>query len=355
MTSKHLFLKGMKEDMRHKSWMLALSLLGSFLTMPVVWLLRFNDVEMPSIKAQLANMAVQERAGVILESVNAMAEVFKDVLLLPAGFIAILGAVIAGLESFYFLQQKSMVDTYHSLPVSRMQMFGIKYVNGLLVWLVPHIFCTVLTLAFSGIMLARVGAAGGIFGVILEAGKNTALLIIIFLLVYHLMILSTMLTGSMLNTLAVAGTLGLGVISACGLVLGYMSTYFHTFYQQLTGMDIAVYTSPLAAPVVLLCTRWGQEAGGVDGVMPAALRCLILALVLGALAWTAYLKRPSERAGRGLELRWIAWPLRFLPVFWAAWADGSLCIFWWTATTAAQPGVYLGHCSSVYCPMVCWI
>ena len=43
MISKRLFLKGMREDLRHKVWMVALSLLGSFLTLPVVWLLRYSD------------------------------------------------------------------------------------------------------------------------------------------------------------------------------------------------------------------------------------------------------------------------------------------------------------------------
>lgn len=208
MTSKHLFLKGMKEDLRHKIWMLALSLLGSFITMPVLWLLRFNDVEIVSIKTQLANMSPQECAEVILNSVNTMAGVFKEILILPASIIAILGAVIVGLESFHYLQQKSMVDTYHSLPVSRTQLFCIKYINGLLIWLVPHLFCTVLTLVFSGILLARVGVAGATPRVILEAGKNTVILVIIFLMVYHLMMLATMLTGNMLNTLALAGILG---------------------------------------------------------------------------------------------------------------------------------------------------
>lgn len=308
MTSKRLFLKGMKEDLRHKVWMLALSLLGSFLTMPVVWLLRFNDVEMPSIKAQLANMTAQECAEVIQNSANAMAYVFKEILMLPAGLIAILGAVIVGLESFYFLQQKSMVDTYHSLPVSRMQLFGIKYINGLLIWLVPHIFCTVLTLVFSGVLLARVGAAGAIFGVILEAVKNTAVLAIAFLLVYHLMMLATMLTGNMLNTLVMAGILGGGAISVYGLALGFMSTFFRTYYPQFTGLYFATYTSPLAAPIVLLCSRWNQDI--MDGTLSTTLTYLIIALILGVLAWFSYLKRPSERAGKGLELRWIAWPLR---------------------------------------------
>ena len=39
MMSKHSFFKMMKEDMRHKTWMLALSGLGHFLMILVAWLI----------------------------------------------------------------------------------------------------------------------------------------------------------------------------------------------------------------------------------------------------------------------------------------------------------------------------
>lgn len=60
---------------------------------------------------------------------------------------------------------------------------------------------------------------------ILETGKNTLVLVIAFLLVYHMMLLATMLTGNMLNTLTVAVILGGGVIAVYGLTLGFMTTF----------------------------------------------------------------------------------------------------------------------------------
>ena len=117
MTSKRLFLRGMREDLRHKIWMLALSLLGSFLALPVTYLLRYRDVELSNIRMNISMMAPEESASAILQSVNSMADFFKQELMLAAGIIAVLGAMIVGVECFYYLQQKSMVDTYHSLPV----------------------------------------------------------------------------------------------------------------------------------------------------------------------------------------------------------------------------------------------
>lgn len=39
MTSRHCFFSVMKEDLRHKTWMLALSVLGNLLALPVLFLL----------------------------------------------------------------------------------------------------------------------------------------------------------------------------------------------------------------------------------------------------------------------------------------------------------------------------
>lgn len=312
MISKRLFLKGMSEDLRHKIWMLALSLLGSFLTLPVVWLLRYSDVDLSAINRQITVMTSQEYEETLTETINSMADFFGQELMLSASVVAILGAVVTGLEAFHYLQQKSMVDTYHSLPVSRTQLFAIKYINGLLIWLVPYLLCSVLALALSGVLLARVGGIGGLPRLILEAGKNTLVLVIAFLLVYHMMLLATMLTGNMLNTLTVAVILGGGVIAIYGLILGFMATFFHTYYAQTRGLALVTYTSPLTAPIVLVGSRVDRDFMGADSLLPTMLICLGIALVLGALAWISYLKRPSERAGRGLELPWLAWPLRLV-------------------------------------------
>ena len=236
MTSKHLFLKGMKEDLRHKVWMLALSLLGNFLAMPVLWLLNYSDVAFADVRMLTSEMTARQQAEAIAQSTERMINFFGKGLVIAASIIAILGAVVVGLECFHYLQQKSMVDTYHSLPVGKTQLFGIKYINGLLIWLVPYLFCTVLTLVFAGILLARVGGSGGILGLILEAAKNTAVLMVLFLLIYHLLLLATMLTGNMLNTLAVASILGCGVIAAYGLTLGFTTTFFHTHYAEMLSL-----------------------------------------------------------------------------------------------------------------------
>ena len=298
MISKGLFLKGMREDLRHRIWLLALSLLGSFLAMPVVWLLRYSDVDLSAIHTRITEMTSQEYQEAVSGSISSLADYFSQELMLSASLITLACAVFTGLEGFHYLQQKSMVDTYHSLPVSRAQLFGIKYVNGLLIWLVPYLFCTALALALSGVLLAQVGGTRGIPGLIMEAGKNTLVLLVAFLLVYHLMLLATMLTGNMLNTLTVAVTLGCGAICTYGMTLGFMTTFFHTYYARTGGLAAIVYASPLVSPFLLVNSRVDADFQISDSLTTTALLCLATALALGALAWFSYRKRPSERAGK---------------------------------------------------------
>lgn len=169
MTSKHLFLKSIREELRHKVWMIALSLLGNFLAMPVVWLLRYSDVNMLGPAAVTDSMAVDDLEKMIMAAGDMMAKYFQTSMLLAAGVIAIVGAVIVGLEGFRFLQQKSMVDTWHSLPVSRTVLFGAKYVSGLLIWLVPYLLCMLLACLFAGVLMARAGGAGVVPRLLLAA------------------------------------------------------------------------------------------------------------------------------------------------------------------------------------------
>lgn len=310
MISKRLFLRGMREDLRHRIWLVSLSLLGCFLSMPVIWLLRYSNVDIADINMRIAESTALEYEEAMTSSIDSMADYFSQDLILSASVITIACAVLAGLEGFHYLQQKSMVDTYHSLPVSRAQLFGVKYLNGLLIWLVPHLLCTVLTLAFSGVLLARVGGSRGISRLIGEAGKNTLVLMIAFLLVYHLLLLATMLTGNMLNTLTVAAALGGGVICAYLMALGFMTTFFHTYYARTEGLDAILYASPLISPFMLVNSRMDADFQISGSLTAMALCCLATAFILGALAWISYWKRPSERAGKGLEMQWIAWPVR---------------------------------------------
>lgn len=307
MTSNHLFYKSIKEDLRHRIWLIALSFLGSFLSLPVTWLLAYGDSGY-----MLSDISVAESQQWSSMVVNRVAGFYQEELMIGAGLIAMIGAIIVGLESFRYLQQKSMVDTYHSLPISRNQLFFVKYINGVLIWLLPYLFCLTVTFILSCVYMVRLRVSGGIGMLLWEALKSSGVLLVIYLLIYHLFLFATMLTGSVLNTLVVAAILGGGIISAYGLMLGFMSTYFHSFYTEGQGLSTAFCGSPLAAAFYLMVSRVNGEILLAENYTLMLLLILVVALLLGVLAWRTYVGRASERAGRGLDQKWVSAFLRAL-------------------------------------------
>ncbi len=92
MTSKHFLAKYMIEDLRHRLWMLALSVLGSFLCMPVAYLLVMGSYR-PSYERYLKEYGL-EKARELFQ--DGLCEYFQKIGLGLNGVIAVCGAVIVG-------------------------------------------------------------------------------------------------------------------------------------------------------------------------------------------------------------------------------------------------------------------
>ena len=230
MTSRRCFFKFMKEDLRHKVWMIVLSFLGSLLTGPVLYLiLRGNFMDERVLRQEGSWFAFRSAAERIFVF-------FGPGLCIGGGLVALVGAVIVGLFGFRYLFHKNMADIYHSIPMKRRALFLAGYLNGLLIWFVPFVICFLITLSLGVFDLARLKKLcltlppqAGVSNQIVEALSGSRLiaetlltvgvLCICFLLVYHLVLAAVMLCGNMLNTLAVTGLLGCGVIMLYVLVL----------------------------------------------------------------------------------------------------------------------------------------
>ncbi|MDE5590765.1 MAG: hypothetical protein K2J60_16765 [Acetatifactor sp.] len=318
MTSKRCFFKMMREDFRHKIWMLALSVLGNMLAIPVVYLLGTGYG---------AGMDLVGSVGYLVRQANETGEFFLEFVMISGGFVAIAGALIVGLSGFRYVFHRNMVDTWHSLPVKRSTYFWINWLNGFLIWFVPFLVSFGFTLLLG---LGRLSAIRGrLAGLVMNeeesliasqcvtGGWLTAnalisllTLIVVFLLVYHLVLLAVMLCGNVLNTMVTAATLGVGAFSVYFLVEAFCMMYFDTFMGpgDFVSYNVA-YASPLVSSILLLYRRVACfEAGEEFLFWGACILNLVIALALGALTYFAYLKRPSELAEQGLRIK----PIRFL-------------------------------------------
>lgn len=313
MTSKHCFFRMMREDFRHKLWMLALSVLGNMLAIPVIYLIsvdyREGQVSVRSLTYQMSTIA----------------EFFGCGVLIFGGIIAVTGALITGLSGFRYVFHRNMTDTWHSIPIKRRTLFWVNWLNGFLIWFVPCLASMGVTLLLglsrlgllkgrlTGLVLneeERILASGWITGGELVANAFISLLAltVAFLLVYHVVLLAVMLCGNILNTLVTVGTLGAGVCVIYYLFIGFCEEYFDTFIYTV-GQEVVTYASPLISSILLLFRRavWADNGPAVVFWRDCIVN-LVIALMLGALAFLAYLKRPSELAEQGLRMK----PVRFL-------------------------------------------
>lgn len=314
MTSKHCFFKVMREDLRHKTWMLVLSVLGNMLAILVFYLLSTGDSDNASVYS-------------IRGQIYAVKGFFGIGVTVAGGIIAGAGALIVGLAGFRYVFHRNMVDTYHSIPVNRRTLFMANWLNGFLIWFVPCLISMGLALLLG---VGRLSAlrkrmsvivpgmvdggdlSGG--GLVADALISLLTLAVVFLLVYHLVLLAVMLCGNVLNTLVTTATLGVGVISVYGLAFAFCILYLDTFLAEaVTSYRNVVYASPLASAVVLMYRRCVYHDGGSGPAFWIALLLnLAIAFVLGALALLTYLRRPSELAEQGLRNRPVKYVMQHL-------------------------------------------
>lgn len=313
MISRHCFFKVMKEDFRHKIWMLALSILGNLLALPVVFLIYSGNVY-PYVD--------ETQASRILRAAGNVAEGFADTLCITGGIIAVAGAVIVGLASFRYVFHRNMIDTYHSIPVKRRTLFAASWLNGFLIWFVPFFVNLIITMLLGIGKLGRLQtsfqtaagktpeiteafAALGAGDIIREGLLTAVALTAAFLLVYHLILLAVMFGGNVLNALAVTLIAGVGAISLYALWVSYEAYYLDTFMTNLSFVqEKMVYASPLASACYLLYERiqahW-EESYAATGLAWRIVINLVIALLLGLAAAFVYEKRPSELAEQGVK------------------------------------------------------
>lgn len=328
MTSKHLFFRSMKEDLRHKLWMIALSLLGSFLSLPVMYLIRQN-----TRNTHLADINALKKSyfpGVL--------DFFGEDMLVSAGFIAIAGACIVGFFGFRYLFHRNMVDTYHSLPVKRRTLFLVNYLDGLIIWLVPFMLCLMITL-----VIALCGGDGILFKtdsmfslerLIGETLLSAGVLLLAFLLVYHLVLVAVMLSGNVLNTIVTTGIIGTVVMAAYILCLSFLITYQESYCGIGTQADKLCFTSPLISGIHVLYCR--ANIDGMKGVPGILAWNLVMVIALGIVAYMLYLRRASELAEQGVKNRAAVFLMRSATAIVSA--MGGWLVFVWI--TGQEDGQY---------------
>lgn len=291
MTSKNLFSRLMKEDLRSRLWAVALISLGCFFMYPVVAAFLAGEINdyviyeegLRYYRRNMLDWLSFENAG--------------------TAFIIMITAVICGLSSFSYLNSRSKVDFYHSIPVKRETFYLANYLNGILILAVPY----ALFLGIAAVIAVMNGVSGAELLPIVITGF--VLNMIYYILMYSVVVIAAMLTGNI-----VIGFLGTMVFSfivpiLSGLIQGYFSSFFVTYYHRNDSIFEQLYR---ISPVMEYAYQFGTNYNG-EPMWGTALMALVIALILGGTGCLLYRKRPSEAAGKAMAFA-ISKPLVRIPI-----------------------------------------
>lgn len=293
MTSNISFFKCMLQDLKHRVWQIALSCLGSFLGMPILYLLyqqSWND----TIQYRLQDY--YDTFDVSAFKLGAITDCFQQYFMVTGGIIAVAGALIVGIFGFQYVFSKKMMDQYHSIPITRKNLFLVHYINGFLIWFVPMVSSAIATGILSIFFLQDAVLWASAVWTLTQTVLN---LLVAFLLVYHLALVAVMISGNILNTLVNGAILAFAVIAVTGMYELFAGQYFSTHYSVYTlVLEKTIWASPVAAAIYQLIMGAAKEYNVFAVIMN-----IIVIVAMWVASFIAYLKRPSELAEQGMKIK----------------------------------------------------
>ena len=170
MTSRNLFFKLMREDLKHKLWAFGLAFLSFFFWMPVAAAMRIGDL-LQQYERWIANgttfgigvtaeMRFQERLMSITLDTVGMSNILNGLTIGTA-------AIVMALTGFMYVHSRKQMDFYHSVPVRRELIFAAKFINGIIAvfsMYVLNLLFAIGVLAVNGVELSVLyGPCGRIF------------------------------------------------------------------------------------------------------------------------------------------------------------------------------------------------
>lgn len=298
MTSKNLFFKLVRQDFRRRIWCPVLIFIAYFLGMEVRLLM-----ETEKYLKDTDRYFTDENFYDIITYVK-LFFFGREAWLVSIVTCAV--ALLCGISGYAYLHSRTQIDMYHSLPVSRTQLFWSKYLSGILQFFFPF---GIHTLICAGIAASRDGFVVETVPYMLS---YVVLQLVVFVLAYGATVIAVMLTGNIIVSILGAGVFisYSAIISMLAYLLSerFFQTYV-TFGNRLGAWcDERVWCfSPLSMLLKLFARPYNTTMEAAQAfyrydtsyvwVLAAA------AAVYSLAAYFVSLKRASEAAGKSIAFR----------------------------------------------------
>lgn len=322
MTSNRSFFKLQRELIRRNLILPVLSGVGFFFALPLFTLMMIqHELDMLSSSTYTA----LEREKIINEFVlNNLLSVRYD----GAKLGIIIMASLAGFMLFKYLHSNKQVDFFHSLPISRGNLFIELYLTGFISVIPFYIVMYLISVIFAYAMGA---------GSLLTAGviiKAIVVNVLFFLLFYSLAIFATILSGNTFISILIYAFLNFVIIITTTIISVLFDYWFKTYTCIPILDNIGSYSCPL---YLYFCggNLFNQNGKPISTKALVFMTIVIIAFI--ALSYILFKIRKSERAGSALAFYKTKAPLKCYLVL----VSGYLLMFIFN-NIAGEPWRYLG-------------
>ena len=219
-------------------------------------------------------------------------------------------AIVCGIAMFAYLHTRQKVDFYHSLPISRTRLFVNNYLTGLIFAVSTYVVMLVITLACTYAM--GFGAAVD-WGVI---GGAVLCHLIVFLLLYSLTVLTTVVCGNTVITLLLLAWVMLSPLLVRMLYSGLCNKFYESFTMESANVQATLQLSPLVQFFLLDGLYYGRMSSvNVNYIERTSALGLLLVYLVAAVAvtvlgWYLFRIRKSERTGVALAFTPAKLPIK---------------------------------------------
>lgn len=313
MTSKKLFFKLIIQDLKKRIWCPLLIFISYFLAFEVMLLMQLDNIK------QFPNRYDYDARTYVSEYFfGTNAQIYM--------IIVCITALVCAVSGFAYLHSKTQLDTYHSLPVSRTQLFLSKYVSGILQFLLPFLLHAVICLAMSA------GKDAWNDRTFVNAMTFIGIEFVIFVLSYSTSIVAVCLTGNIIVSILESVVLfSYSTILAC-----FLQWMFERFLHSFTSIGSSINNlffeglwsfSPLSM-IINLFTNSAPDS--IERILANDFKYNVSyipvmvfgAVVYSALAFILYRKRASEAAGKTIAFSWAEPVIKTMCVIPAAFYSG---------------------------------
>ena len=283
MTSKISYIKLIREDIRHRGWLAALTWIALILAMPVHSMLYIDSYLGGNDPNRWTNWGEY-----IPDQLPGMVNGYRVTYV--AYVIVVLGA-LAALTGYSYIHSRERSDFYHALPPKRGQWFTVSYLSGMIIFAIPYVVCSAFTILAGAAYQIMTPQIAGEMALASVGG------ILAFFVVYNVCILAAVLTGQTVTGILASLVIAVYPALLFGMIPMLKSTFFETYSMMGTSLSnsLARYVSPAGAFVnAIRGTSMGLSLPSV------LLSVLIMIAVLLAAAALLYRIYPAEAAGRAL-------------------------------------------------------